>query len=111
MNIEQHKLLNKMKMLIKKGNYRFENRRDRDYKKELSIICITEYEAWFKHILYLQEYDYVPDFKPSYKKSNDLLIFKRIINNYIVYIKLKIELNQDNKDECVCLSFHRDEWR
>ena len=33
MNSEQHRLLFKMKNLIKKGNYRFINRKDRDYKK------------------------------------------------------------------------------
>ena len=109
MNSEQHRLLFKMKNLIKKGNYRFVNRKDRDYKKELEIIGITETEAWFKHILYLKEYNYVMDLKPIYKKSNDSLIFKKIINEYIVYIKLKIEVNKDDDEECVCLSFHRDE--
>ena len=48
------------------------------------------------------------DLKPIYKKSNDSLTFKKIIYEYTVYIKLKIELN-DNNEECVCLSFHRDE--
>ena len=110
MNGNQHKLLNKMKMLIKKGNYSFENRKDRNYKEELSSIGITEHEAWFDHILYLKDYNYVVDYKPSYKKSNNSLTFKKVINNYTVYIKLKIEINNNN-EECVCLSFHKDDWR
>lgn len=109
MNHEQLKLLNKMKKLIKEGKKKFSNRSDRNYVDELFQIGITEEEAWNKYILYLSQYDYIFDYKPSYRKSGNSLTFKKKINNIIVYIKLKIEY--DNDEECtVCLSFHRDEW-
>ena len=111
MNSEQRKLLNKMKKLIRKGKYRFADRKDRNYEDDLLELGISEYEAWFKHILYLQEVYYFVDYKPIYKKDGESLVFKKKINNYIVYIKLKIDYDKINNEECVCLSFHKDEWR
>lgn len=108
MNKEQHILLNKMKKLIRNNKCRFEDRKDRNYNDDLYAIGITEYDAWNKHILYLQEYNYVVDYKPIYYKDKNSLVFKKKINNKIVYIKLKIEINKDTCEECVCLSFHED---
>lgn len=107
MSGEQLRLLNKMKNLIRQGKMRFEDRRsDRDYQADLFEIGITEEEAWFKHILYLSAFYYIPDYRPTYNKTGDALTFKKNINNIDVYIKLKIE-----EDETVCLSFHKDNWR
>ena len=103
----QLRLLNKMKSLIKQGKMRFEDDRpDRDYQEDLFEIGITEHDAWFKYILYLSSYDYIPDYRPTYRKSGDGLTFKKLINNKSVYIKLKLE-----EDMTVCLSFHKDNWR
>ena len=50
------------------------------------------------------------DPKPSYsKKLDDALLFKKQINGILVYIKIKIEIENDN-EMAVCLSFHKD-WR
>ena len=93
---EQLKLLTKMKKLITKGNKKFINRRDRDYLEELLEVGITESLAW-QEILTLSSYNYVPDYKPFYLKSDSSLVFKKEINGNRVYIKLKIE-EYNNKD-------------
>ena len=103
---EQLKLLTKMKKLITKGNKRFANRKDRDYLEELLEIGITESLAW-QEILTLSSYNYVPDYKPFYLKSDSSLVFKKDINGNRVYIKIKIE-EYNNKEMTVCLSFHLD---
>lgn len=104
---EQLKTLAKMKKLIIIGHKRFASRKDRDYIQELLDIGITEELAW-NEILTLSAHNYVNDYKPSYSKSgNDALTFKKDINGYKVYIKLKIE-NYKKEDETVCLSFHKD---
>lgn len=108
MNPEQQILLSKMKRLIKNKRCRFEKRKDRDYNDDLYEIGITEHDAWYKHIIYLQEANYVIDYKPIYYKDKNSLVFKKRINNIIVYIKLKIEINKETNEECVCLSFHKD---
>lgn len=103
---EQLKLLSRMKKLIIQGNKKFAIRKDRDYLAELLEIRITENLAW-QEILTLSSYNYVPDYKPFYLKSDNSLVFKKNINGNIVYIKLKIE-EYNNKEITVCLSFHID---
>lgn len=105
MNQQQIILLNKMKKLIRKGKRRFKERKDRSYKDALASLYLTEEQAW-KHILTLNSNMYFIDPKPNYYKDNNTLIFKKIINSYKVYIKLKIELI--NGEEVVCWSFHKD---
>ena len=95
-----------MKKLITKGNKKFINRRDRDYLEELLEVGITESLAW-QEILTLSSYNYVPDYKTFYLKSDSSLVFKKEINGNRVYIKLKIE-EYNNKEMTVCLSFHLD---
>lgn len=106
MNQEQIKLLTHMKKLIRNNKKRFAIRKDRDYLKELEIIGITEHEAWFNHILYLNNNMFFVDPKPKYKTNNNTLIFKKIIKNKLVYIKLSLE--KEIEEEVVCLSFHID---
>jgi hypothetical protein len=60
--IEQIKMLNKMKKLIKSGHRRFAPRSDRDYIQELLEIGISEEEAW-QEILSLTAFDYKSDYK------------------------------------------------
>lgn len=105
MNQEQIRLLTHMKKLIRSGKKRFAIRKDRDYLKELEIIGITEHEAWFSHILYLNNSMFFVDPKPRYKSSPNTLIFKKLIKNKIVYIKLYLDKYDE---EVVCLSFHVD---
>lgn len=104
MSNEQIKLLTKMKDLIRNGKRRFAKRKDRDIVEELDIIGITQNRAWYE-ILLLNKNHFFIDNKPSYKQT-DALIFKKDINGYLVYIKLKLE--KRNELETVCLSFHRD---
>lgn len=111
MNSKQRRLLNKMKKLIREGKKSFIDRSDRSYKEDLLEIGISEYEAWFVHIMYLQDINYFVDYKPDYYKSGESLVFKKNINKKLVYIKLKIENDKDNNEECVCLSFHIDRGR
>lgn len=107
MNQEQCKYLAKMKGLVRQGLCRFETRKDRDILNCLMDIGITLDEAW-THILQLKPAFYVPDLKPNYAKNgDDALVFKKPINECIVYIKLKIE-ERDSKEETVCISFHKD---
>jgi hypothetical protein len=108
MNSEQIKLLNKMKKLVRDGKFKFVDRKDRDHEEELFNIGISEYEAWYIHILYLKPFNYVVDNKPIYYRDNNSLVFKKTIKKKNVYIKLKIELNKYSQEECVCLSFHED---
>lgn len=103
---EQLKLLSKMKKLITKGNKKFASRKDRDYLEELLEIGITEELAW-QQILGLCAANYVRDFRPFYSKSGDALTFKKHINGYLVYIKIKKE-EYANNETTVCLSFHID---
>lgn len=104
---EQIKQLARMKKLINNGCKKFACRKDRDYIQELLDIGITEDSAW-QEILMLSAYDYYPDYKPFFsKKGDDALVFKKYINGYLVYIKIKIE-QYNNKDMTVCLSFHID---
>lgn len=106
MNQNQIKLLNKMKTLIRQGQRRFKYRSDRDYLYDLAEIGLKESDAW-KHILWLNENFFFNDPKSNYHKEGEVLIFKKTINNYKVYIKLKIEINEKG-EETVCWSFHRD---
>lgn len=104
---KQLKLLSKMKKLINQGYKKFACRIDRDYVQELLDIGITEELAWYE-ILTLSAQNYIHDYKPFYEKiGDDALTFKKKINGFIVYIKLKLE--KYNKNETtVCLSFHID---
>ena len=106
MTEEQLKLLAKMKKLITKGNKKFVPRKDRDYIEELLEIGISENLAW-QEVLTLSSYNYVPDYKPFYLKTENTLVFKKDINGNRVYIKLKIE-EYNSKEMTVCLSFHKD---
>ena len=106
MNNHQIHLLSKMKRLINQGYCRFEQRSDRDYVASLFELGLTEEEAW-KEILLLNVHYYFYDLKPDYLKSDESLIFKKIINGQKAYIKLKIEVS-NNHEETVCLSFHVD---
>lgn len=103
----QIKLLHKMKTLINNGYKRFAYRKDRDYIQELLDIGITENDAW-QEILTLSSKNYYPNYKDFDSKiGEDALIFKKYINGYIVYIKLKLE-QYNNSEITVCLSFHID---
>lgn len=104
---EQSRLLSKMKKLIYNGKRKFSERKDRDYIQELLNIGVSESDAW-KEILSLSGNDYYHDYKPFYyKRDDDALTFKKLINGYLVYIKLKIE-QYNNNEVTVCLSFHID---
>ena len=106
MNSEQIRLLTKMKKLISNGKCRFANRHDRDYLNDLLEIGITPEVAW-NVIMNLNYHFYFVDEKPNYSRGNDSLTFKREVNGVLAYIKLKVEMNNDN-EEVVCLSFHKD---
>ncbi len=106
MNQEQLKLLSKMKKLITAGNRRFQIRKDRDYLEALAELGISEEEAWNNYILSLNSNFYIPDKKPNYSRGTEALTFLRKINSKDAYIKLKIEQNNNNVEEIVCLSFH-----
>ncbi len=107
MTNEQLRQLSKMKKLIYQGYRRFVCRKDRDYIQKLLEIGITEELAW-NEIITLSAQNYVSDYRPSYNKNgSDALTFKKNINGYIVYIKLKIE-EYNNNEATVCLSFHID---
>ena len=107
MTSEQLKQLSRMKKLINQGCKKFASRKDRDYIQELLDIGITEEMAW-NEILTLSNQNYACDYKPFYaKRLDDALTFKKVINGYKVYIKIKIE-EYNNNDVTVCLSFHID---
>lgn len=107
MNGEQLRLLSKMKKLINQGFRKFADRKDRNYLQELLEIGISVDESW-QEILTLNRNNYFFDHKPCYYKNNEnTLTFKKIINNNLVYIKLKLETYNDN-EYTVCLSFHID---
>ena len=104
---KQLKQLSRMKKLISQGHKRFACRKDRDYLQELLDIGITE-EATWNEILTLSAQNYVYDYKPFYEKmGDDALTFKKMINGYKVYIKIKLE-KYNNMGTTVCLSFHID---
>lgn len=106
MNGEEIKLLSKMKQLIKVGKRRFQIRSDRDYIQDLLNIGITEELAW-EHITYLNSAFFFFDSRPSYFKTDKLLVFKKTINGTLTYIKLRLE-NNCGENEVVCISFHQD---
>lgn len=107
MTEQELKQLAKMKKLIIQGKKRFEYRSDRDHVQELLDIGISDDEAW-QQVLSLSKANYWPDSKPSYlKNSEDVLVFKKMINGVKVYIKLKIE-EYNNMETTVCISFHID---
>lgn len=104
MNQKQVLLLNKMKKLIKDGKRKFQQRKDRDFTKDLLELDLTIEDAW-KQILYLNKNFYYIDNKPLHKQTRNTLTFKKLIKNKMAYIKL--ELN-DNDEVVVCWSFHQD---
>ncbi len=105
MATKEIQLLMKMKKLVREGKRRFKDRKDRNYKKELSDLFLNEEQAW-NHVLSLNINMCVYDNVPIYKKDSNTLVFKKLINKYMVYIKLKIEI--ENGEEVVCWSFHKD---
>lgn len=105
MNQEQLRLLNKMKKLIIAKKRKFENRIDRNYIDDLLELGLDVESAW-NQILMLNNNFYFFDPMPSYKKDNNVLIFKKNINGILTYIKLKLQ--NYNDEIVVCLSFHRD---
>ena len=106
MDGEQIKLLSKMKKLIKEGKRKFIPRNDRDYVSDLFELGISEEEAW-NYVLMLNSYYYIKDYRPTYSKNGDSLIFKMNVNGITAYIKLKIEI-ENNIEKTCCLSFHKD---
>lgn len=107
MTDKQKRLFAKMKKLINKGCRKFARRKDREYLQDLLEIGITEEKAW-QEILSLSSANYQQDYRPFYlKQGDDALVFKKYINGYLIYIKLKIE-EYNNKELTVCLSFHID---
>lgn len=104
MNNEQIRMLSTMKQLIISGKKRFQIRPDRDYIQDLLEIGVSESEAW-NQILSLNKNFFYVDPKPTYRKNNDTLIFLKIINGINVYIKLRIEIHE--QEEVVCISFHK----
>lgn len=109
MTSSQLKVLSEIKKLVVQKRRKFKQRKDCDYVQDLLEIGITEEEAW-NQVLYLNKNFWFVDPKPSYsKKTGDALLFKKQINGVLVYIKLKIEIENDS-EMAVCLSFHKD-WR
>lgn len=106
MNNKQQQLLNEMKKLIRSGNRKFAERKDRDIVSDLAELGLTFEDAW-NIILGLNSNFYYIDPKPYYNQNNNLLTFKRKIKDKDVYIKLVLEKTIDQKF-VVCLSFHRD---
>lgn len=96
-----------MKKLIKEKKRKFQTRKNRDYVAELAELGISEEEAW-EQILYLNFGDLINDWKPSYSRIGESLVFKKKVNGVMTYIKLKIEID-DNVEKTVCMSFHKDE--
>lgn len=109
MTLDENRLLTKMKVLIRQNKRRFQIRNDRYYMDDLLEIGLTPSEAW-GHILSLNSNFYFYDPKAIYRRELNTLIFKKIINGYSVYIKLKLECSNDN-EMVVCLSFHIDKKR
>lgn len=70
MNIEQLRLLTKMKRLIKIGKRRFKTRKDRDYLFDLLCFGISESEAW-NIILELNNNFYF--FDPKHRIINQII--------------------------------------
>lgn len=109
MTSSQIKALSEIKKLVMAGQRKFSQRKDCDYLQDLLEIGITEEEAW-NQVLYLNKNFWFVDPKPIHSKnSDDALLFKKQINGILVYIKIKIEVENDN-EMAVCLSFHKD-WR
>lgn len=106
MGPDQHRLLNKMKYLIKQGKCRIQERPDRDLFKNLNELSITIKDVW-NHILTLNQFFYHIDGKEYYKQSINTLTFIKQINNIEVYIKLKLEIDTKNEEEVVVISFHK----
>ena len=104
---EQIRLLSDIKKLVKERKRELATRKDCDCVQDILDIGISVEDAW-KEILYLKSHHYYVDTKPNYsKRDKDALTFKKTINGYLVYIKLKIE-KKDNNELAVCLSFHID---
>ena len=107
MNSNQIKLFNRMKDLIRNKKRRFKIRKDRNIKRDLFDLDLTEDKAW-KIICNLNPNNYFRDPIFSHHKSNNnTLTFKRLINCKMVYIKLELEFDDDG-EETVCWSFHED---
>ncbi len=103
--------LTKAKTLIKSGKRRFSTRKYPDGKNYIDKLFedfgITVDVAW-SHILSLQRGELVQDSKFNYQKDSEAYVFKRLVNNSMAYIKIKIE-KQIETEECVCISFHADQ--
>jgi len=106
MNVEQIKMLTRIKKLITQKKCHFAIRKDRNYLEELLFLGITEEEAW-SHILTLNINFYFADPKPNYAKNKNALTFKKVINGKLAYIKVGIDELTDEV-EAVCISFHQD---
>lgn len=96
--------LTQAKILIRNGK-RIINRKN--YIQDLLDIGIININIVWETILSLTIHDWVHDYKPTYYINSEAFVFKRLINGYQVYIKLSIELN-NNEDYLVCISFHKD---
>lgn len=99
-----------MRKLLKQGKFRFSDREYSDGRTYIQVLVddfgITPEQAW-KIISQLSKYDNVEDRKPDYRKDGPGYVFKKVVNDVLAYIKLKIE-EVENDDYIVCIAFHKD---
>ena len=105
MNREEIDKLKKIKKLVNEKKRRFKQRNDRDYRKDLINLGITEEEAW-QIVLCLNVNVFFKERLYDASGSKNAIAFHWLINGKVAYIKLDIEDN--NGEEAVCWSFHKD---
>lgn len=77
-----------------------------DFVQNLALIGIVNINEIWTHILSLTTHQKIPDTKPTYDGGGEAFIFIKRINGWDVYIKLKIELCE-NESILTCISFHK----
>lgn len=100
--------LTRMKKCVNNHQRRFSNRTYNGLSYTQVLINdfnITVKEAW-DVILTLHKGHFCVDEKPDYYGDNNTYVFKREVNSVMAYIKLKIEIRND--EQVVCISFHKD---
>lgn len=110
MNKDVIKFITSFRALIKQGKCEFQNRIYSDGRTYVQVLLddfgISVADA-IDELKTLNHSNYYDDGKPNYYNGIESFTFKKVVRGVNAYIKLKIEL-RNNNEKVIIISFHKD---